>query len=191
MASGYFSGRFDPIHFGHRDAVGFALDWGLKKVYVDPVFVSPTKPCMAGYEHRFRLAELMFRKLAPGVAVIKQDYTMYARTGRAPTNTERLNEMATSCQEELFWITTNDALSESEIELKDMLKYAKVLTMERAGRVSTISENKEVVVIDKTVGGSSSQIRESLALGESVSYGLPPDIIGHIHKNRLYVDHDV
>jgi len=211
--TGVFGGTFDPIHYGHIDAVKAARN----ALDLDTVLLVPTKanphrsslPIVSEF-HRFAMVALAVvdheRLCASDIELVVPDLSFTAVT------LERLAH-AGAMPEEIFFITGADAFAEVATwhDYPNLLNRSHFVVVSRpnfpasyireqlpdlASRMHAVSNNHtktssntkpEIWLVDtKTRDISSSNIRHNILRGRSISGLVPPMVDAYIKRNNLY-----
>lgn len=210
-ALGILGGTFDPIHFGHLDAIDAARTaLALDEVMLVPAHDQPLRtvePRASVYE-RFALAVLAVQD-RPECRVSDMEL---ARTGRSYTeHTLRALYRAGRQPSQLFFILGSDAFAgiadwRGYPALLDLAHFVVIArpgtamedatrrTPELRARVSPATREQAdcagatriFLVHADTRDVSSTAIRERLARGESIDDMVPGAVARHIHKHHLY-----
>jgi nicotinate-nucleotide adenylyltransferase len=199
MKIGLFGGSFDPIHAGHVETVRAARQaLGLERVIYLPTAQPPHKPG---------------RKLAPALAryamvelALLAEVGLYASPfeltfGRPAYTIDSLEHFRrTYPQAELHLLIGGDSFLELEAwwRWREIVASARLIVLARPGSDLTpaalspalaelLDSGQAVVLADRTVDLSSTDLRERLGRGEQPPLSaLPPLVLDYIRKYRLY-----
>ena len=197
---GIMGGTFDPIHFGHlicaeQAREQFSLDYVVFMPTGNPVFKVGRKVSPA--EDRFNMAVIATRK-NPQFDVSRIEVEREGVTYTYDTLVELRSRLPESS--ELFFITGADAIM-SLLRWKNvdqMMKLANFVAATRPGYDYT--ELRESIAEDNTLVGnvsffevpglaiSSTDLRERIAAGKSITYMTPVTVANYIRTHRLYID---
>lgn len=200
MRIGILGGCFNPVHNGHihiaREAIRL-VDLDRVLFIVSPI--PPHKPAggLAEFTHRFEMARLALegdRKLTPSDIEAEREGMSYTVTtlrslwGRWPGS-------------ELFFIIGADTLPELPIwrDPKEVLRLAQFVVMYRSGFDLAAIDALADLTDEETLAGirnhsfeiepvdvSSTEIRERVKKGESISNLVPEPVAGYIREHGLY-----
>jgi nicotinate-nucleotide adenylyltransferase len=211
---GILGGTLDPIHCGHLEAATAARDaLQLSDVQVLPSRVPPHRAVqpVASAFHRFAMAALAVNGIA-GLTASDAELGVSGPSYTADT-LERLRESGLD-RSQIFFITGADAFAEIATwhrypEVLDLAHFVVVSRpghamneirrrlpalssqMRAAGDVMrdgpSILRNPSILLVETTTPDvSSTDIRERLRRGESISGLVPPSVERHIHQHGLY-----
>lgn len=196
---GIFGGAFNPIHLGHISIARQAFDeLKLKKLLIIPSARSPHKDSsgLVAYEHRAKMCELAFNdEIKAGRFEICDIEQKMGGTSYTINTVRALKHMYPSDTEfylliggdMLFyfekWYRYEALLGECKVtaaarevsEYADMCEYAA-----EVGRIKVLNLN--------VVPVSSTQVRNLLADGGSISELVPAEVEKYIKDNRLYAE---
>ena len=191
MRIGIFGGSFDPIHTGHAIIAQHIISSGV----VDRLWfmVSPVNPLKADKVRqvadtdRLRMTEMVSRPME-GVETSAFEFSM----PKPSYTVDTLNALQEKFPDDEFylvigadnWTVFNKWRNSEEI----LAKYH-VLIYPRLGHEVNIPKElkKRVTLIDAPIIElSSTQIRERLALGQSVRYYVPDQVLEYIEHKQLY-----
>ena len=209
---GLLGGTFDPIHLGHIETVLAAQrTLALSPVFLVPARIPPHRqrgPSASTF-HRFAMAALAACDLED-VAVSDDELGADGPSYTAVT----LERMAQRGLEpgQIFFITGADAFAEIEswYRFPAVLDLAHFVVVSRPGisatamrerlpaladrycepgRTATLPSRPSVFLVDApTADVSSTDVRERLRTGRSISGLVPRRVETHIHRHHLYVD---
>lgn len=187
MRLAIFGGTFDPIHDAHLAAAREAADrLQLDRVLFVPAAHPPHKAGVthAPYEHRVRMAELAcaadprfeVSRLEEGtVCSYSIDTIGKVRAGMA-------------AGDELFFIIGADAFADLRTwyRWRDVAQAVQFVVVSRPGKSYEAPAGVRFERLDSVAFPvSSSEIRQSLALGERPS-AVPPRVLEYIREHALY-----
>jgi nicotinate-nucleotide adenylyltransferase len=184
MRLALFGGTFDPIHNAHltvaREAAG---QFGLEQVWFIPAAHPPHKSVQtgAGYEDRFRMAQLACRADARFVA-------SRLEAGEEKSYSIQTVEKVRAMGEEPYFIIGADAFAEiaTWYRWQDLIRLTDFIVVTRPGHDYTAPEGARVHRLDTVaLPVSSSEIRRRLAHGEAPP-DLPPAVAEYIVQKGLY-----
>jgi nicotinate-nucleotide adenylyltransferase len=209
---GLLGGTFDPIHLGHIETVLAAQRaLALSPVLLVPARIPPHRqrgPSASTF-HRFAMAALAACELED-VAVSDDELD-----AEGPSYTSlTLERMAQRGLEpgQIFFITGADAFAEIESwhRFPEVLDLAHFVVVSRPGvpsaamrerlpaladryceptRTGTVPSRPSVFLIEaSTPDVSSTDVRDRLRTGRSISGLVPRGVETHIHRHSLYVD---
>lgn len=184
MRLALFGGTFDPIHNAHltvaREAAGqFSLD----QVWFIPAAHPPHKSVQtgAGYEDRFRMAELACRP-------DPRFHASRLEEGAEKSYSINTIEKVRALGEQPYFIIGADAFAEIATwhRWQDLLRLTDFIVVTRPGHDYTAPEGARVHRLDTVaLPVSSSEIRRRLAHGETPSE-LPSEVAAYITQKGLY-----
>ena len=211
---GLLGGTLDPIHVGHVDAAASAREaLDLTRVYVLPSHVPPHRaqgPAASGY-HRFAMTALAINGVA-GLAASDVELRTPGPSYTADT-LSRFHQRSGLDAVEIFFITGADAFAEIETWYRypEVLDLAQFIVVSRpgfpservrdrlpalAGRMVTVDAgalhlarrtDPAIFLVDAaTADVSSTEIRNRLSNGESISRLVPAAVERHIVQHGLY-----
>ena len=197
MRIGILGGTFDPIHVGHLEAARVAMDCArLDRVLFVPSAIPPHRdPADASAEQRLEMTRLAIegeRKF--GVSDVE-----VRRGGRSFTSDTVRELRRAHPHDDLFLILGWDAarLFASWHKPDAVRKLARVIVISRPGtegptaadlQAAGLDTGRTVLCPGATPDISASELRESLARGESVGDCLPPAVERFIATHHLYRD---
>ncbi len=191
MRIGIFGGSFDPIHIGHAIIAQHIISCGS----VDRLWfmVSPVNPLKAGKERqvadtdRLRMVEMVSRPIegietsAFEFSMPKPSYTidtLNALQAKFPDDEFYLVIGADNWQLFAKWRNSEEILAKYHVLIYPRLGYEVTIPDELKARVQLV----DAPIIEL----SSTQIRERLALGQSVRYYVPDKVLEYIERKHLY-----
>lgn len=187
---GLLGGTYDPVHNGHISiAESFIGSDFLKELWI---LLTPDPPHKqhrpaAGFDERYRMLEAAFRNM-PGVTVSDIEY----RLPKPSYTVQTLSYLTEKYPYEQFYLCMGgDSLAgfTTWYKWREILRYCKLLVAERPNgheEVDTIIEHKADFVPHEPVEISSTEIRERIAEGKSVSEYIPEEVEQIIKENKLY-----
>lgn len=199
MKVGLFGGSFDPIHAGHVETVRAARQaLGLERVIYLPTAQPPHKPGR-------QLAPALTRYAMVELALLAEE-GLYASPfeltfGRPAYTIDSLEHFRRVYPEaELHLLIGGDSFLELEAwwRWREIAASARLVVLARPGselRPETLSpaladlldSGQAVVLAERTVDISSTELRDRLGRGEKPPLSaLPPLVLDYISKYRLY-----
>jgi nicotinate-nucleotide adenylyltransferase len=209
---GLLGGTFDPIHLGHIETVLAAQRaLGLSPVLLVPARIPPHRqqgPAASTF-HRFAMAAIAASELED-VAVSEDELG-----AEGPSYTSlTLERMAQRGLEpgQIFFITGADAFAEIESwhRFPEVLDLAHFVVVSRPGvpsaamperlpalagryreatRTGAVPSRPAVFLVEApTPDVSSTEVRDRLRTGRSITGLVPRGVETHIHRHHLYVD---
>lgn len=190
MKIGIFGGTFNPVHKGHVNlAKNFRTELGLDKLLVIPTAVPPHKEAesISSGEDRMEMCRLAFGDVAEVSDVEIQ------RGGRSYT-VETLTELKKIYKDDEFYFLVG---SDMLLSFKRWYRWEDILSMcilcatDRDAEKTCLDADEElfgkIIFCDfpKTVV-SSSEVREKISKGESVSELVPQEVEKYIREKGLY-----
>ncbi|MBQ4067323.1 MAG: nicotinate-nucleotide adenylyltransferase [Clostridia bacterium] len=196
MRIGLYGGTFSPPHNGHiRAARLFLREARLDKLYIMPAGIPPHKKADAwgDGDSRLEMAALAFGEFSE-----ISDYEI-RKSGRSYT-VETLRYLKEKHPEdELFMLVGEDMFLSLDTwkAPEEIMKLCKIVTMRREATPQCVMEAAAedyrrrygacVKVLEaEPLRASSTDIREKIAKGESVSEFLPSNVAEYICVNGLY-----
>jgi nicotinate-nucleotide adenylyltransferase len=207
---GILGGTLDPIHCGHLAAAAAARDaFALSQVFVVPSHVPPHRPVqpVASPFHRFAMAALAISG-QPGLAVSDDELLANGPSYTADT-LDRWHARGYA-PSQIFFITGADAFAEIATwrRYPAVLDLANFVVVSRPGhRIDALAgklpalasrirsataprgEERHTVILLLQAGTpdvSSTDVRERVRRGESITGLVPPSVEAHIHRHHLY-----
>jgi nicotinate-nucleotide adenylyltransferase len=216
MRVGVLGGMFDPIHFGHLAAAEAAQKaLALQSIILVPSSIPPhrAQPARAGAEHRLAMAELAAAG-RPGWSVSRIEidregpsYTFdtlveLRKRGAAMIGSAR-EKNAPAVESQFFFITGADAFAEIATwsRYPAVLDLANFVVVSRPGiTLDSLREKvpwaferpsssltRVILVEAHTPDVSSTEIRQRVRAGQSLSGLVPDAVAAYISAHRLYV----
>lgn len=209
---GILGGTLDPIHCGHLAAAAAARDaFDLSRVLVLPSRIPPHRPVqpVASAFHRFAMASLAVTGM-PRLEASDDELRSDGPSYTADTLDRRHAAGATASQ--IFFITGADAFAEIEswYRFPEVLDLAHFVVVSRPGVASAAMRERLPALADRyceptrsgampsrpsvflvdapTPDVSSTDVRDRLRTGRSISGLVPRGVETHIHRHHLYVD---
>jgi nicotinate-nucleotide adenylyltransferase len=198
MKVGVLGGTFDPIHLGHVAAAEAAQQsLALESIILIPSSIPPhrAQPAGAAAEHRFAMAQLAAAG-RPGWTVSRIEID---RQGPSYTYDTLVALRTLSATSQFFFITGADAFAEIATwsRYPAVLDLAIFVVVSRPGitldslreRVpSAFSETARVILVEAhTPAVSSTEIRQRIRAGQSLSGLVPDAVAAYITAQRLYL----
>lgn len=198
MRIGIFGGSFNPIHNGHLHAVqAFSKRFKLDAVLLVPAAVSFYKETdRTAFEHRYKMCRLATDSLSESIIV--SDLERSSPEGMCTYDLIRAvaGQYADS---DIFLFIGNDIYHRLPIwqEVDEILASCVICVLKRnVDEDETLSgqttselksrDGKVIFVEDPMLSVSSTQIRERVAAGRSISDLVPKAVENYIGKNELY-----
>lgn len=188
---GFYGGSFDPVHLGHLIIAQDALEQaGLDRVYFVPAAYSPLKnnPPEATPEQRLAMLRLALEG-RESMEVIDDEIR---RQGTSYT-VETIEAFRQRWpQAELYWLIGADQVEQLPRwhRIDDLLEQLRFICVSRpAHRLdipSGIPEDRLLMLKERLIPISSTEVRRHLAEGKPVDFFLPPQVTKYIHDNSLY-----
>ena len=193
---GIMGGTFDPIHLGHlatAEAVRESLN--LQKIIFIPAANPPhkTEKKIASSKHRLNMVELA-TKSNPFFEVSAMEIERQGLSYSLLT----INELREKIEAEFFFITGADAVNElaTWYRAKELLARCNFVVATRGGSslnfkpleefFGAIAREKIHEIPTPALEISSTEIREKIALGKSIRYLVPDEIVEYIAREGLY-----
>ncbi|HJX70294.1 MAG: nicotinate (nicotinamide) nucleotide adenylyltransferase [Bacteroidetes bacterium RBG_13_42_15] len=192
MRTGLFGGTFDPIHMGHLVIAETVLsEYPLDRVCFLPAFQPPHKNSglISAPELRLEMARLAIRN---NVRFSVIDYEI--RKGGVSYTIDTVlhlkkNEMKNN---ELFLLIGSDSLLDIHTwkNPEYLVDEIKILVFDRPGfNINTVSRtlwDKVTRVNTPLISISSTEIRNRVHQGKSITYWVPEKVESYINKHGLY-----
>ena len=196
---GLLGGTFDPIHYGHLDIAAKARDgFALHRMVLLPAKTPPHKPSTEHEEpeHRLEMARLAVKDKAT-----MEVWDIELRRSGTSYTVDTLMEisLATSDEYDLFYVCGSDTFLDllSWQDIGRVLQLCTMLVVYRPGSGSEPVQRMKAhleevysaqIFLTQSSGPdiSSTEIRERLALGLSVSHLIPRSVEDYIRINGLY-----
>ena len=198
MKIGIFGGSFDPVHFGHEALAEDACNQaGLTEVVMVPARVQPFKQDRktASGEDRFRMLALVAEKndrITVSRYELENDGVSYTYlTMRAMQERNPDAELYFICGADSFlkldtWRNAEELLHNYSYIIGDRPGYREDEVTECMERLAREYGTKAIRITNKQLNISSTEIRERLAAGESVSDLIPAQVERYIKEHELY-----
>lgn len=173
--TGVLGGRFDPPHVGHRALAEAAIArFGIDDLHVAVIVDAAHKASEAPAADRLAMAELTFDDLGATVALEHHRYTVDALTGAA-------------YDDPIFLIGADELVDfPTWKEPERVLELARLGVATRPGYTpATTSPRIEIFELEPHAV-SSSQIRERVRRGESLTGLVRPEVARYIGLHGLY-----
>ena len=192
MAIGLMGGTFDPIHVAHLAIAERALEaLDLDRVIFIPAALPPHKSAEAvsSFEHRLEMVRLA---IAGDDRLEVSD--LEARRPLPSYTIETIRELRREFgdEETMYFIMGADSLTQF-LTWKDpdaLLSACEFVVVPRPGVAIDDAEDRvreRAIVLDvPTMDVSSSDIRERVRRGESISHLVPPEVSTYIVEKKLY-----
>ena len=190
MKTGLFGGTFNPVHNGHVNLVkNFKEELKLDRVLVIPTAVPPHKEaeCLVSSEDRLEMCRLAFEDIAE-VSDVE-----IVRGGRSYTveTLEELKKIYTD--DEFYFLVGSDMLLSFKrwYRWEDILSMCTLCATDRDSEKTCLEADDElfgkIIFCDfpKTVI-SSSEVREKIFSGKSISESVPHEVEKYIREKGLY-----
>lgn len=182
-----FGGTFDPIHIAHLRIANEALKhFSLNRVLFVPAANPPHKPneIVSSFEDRFRMVEIA---VAPYPSFVVSRIESTGTPNYTVDTVERFRKDL-SPQDQLFFLIGADAFGEIQTwhRWEDLLKLIQFIVVSRPGENFIEPPGASVHRLEGLdLHISSSEIRQRLAAGESVTE-VPAEVREYIVQRGLY-----
>ena len=190
-AIGLFGGTFDPVHNGHLSIARSFLESPLiSELWI---LLTPVPPHKHGnghvkYETRYKMLSTAFEGLS-GIRILTIENEL-PKPSYTYNTIRHLKELHPD--KEFMFCMGEDSLTQFHTwkYYHEILEEAKLLVAERPGSDHSVVDKKildhTIFVEHEPLEISSSQIKEFLKKGESLSDLLPQQVINIIEKEHLY-----
>ena len=194
-----FGGSFNPPHMGHLELAGkFIRELKLDKLLLIPVFTPPHKTGrdMASPEHRLNMCRLL-EKYNPKISASDIEIK---RCGSSYT-VDTLRALKKLYPDSILHLIIGADMFmslQSWRNPEEICSIAKICTVSRNSDDVMMLKNhsrflkrfgcEAVILSEKVMTVSSTQVRQSLKSGESVENLVPPEVYDYIAENGLYID---
>lgn len=188
---GIFGGSFNPIHIGHAIIANYIMQHSdLDSLWL---MVSPQNPLkqssdMASDYHRLRMTELVSRRIE-GVTTSAFEFNM----PRPSYTIDTLNALNEKFPDDEFYLVIgadNWSLFDKWKSGEEIINKYHIIIYPRPGFEISIPEaysDRVTVVNAPLIELSSTQIRNLLALRQSISFYVPENVEKYILENKLYL----
>ncbi len=188
---GIFGGSFNPIHIGHAIIANYIMQHSdLDSLWL---MVSPQNPLkqssdMASDYHRLRMTELVSRRIE-GVTTSAFEFNM----PRPSYTIDTLNALNDKFPDDEFYLVIgadNWSLFDKWKSGEEIINKYHIIIYPRPGFEISIPEaysDRVTVVNAPLIELSSTQIRNLLALQQSISFYVPENVEKYILENKLYL----
>ncbi len=188
---GIFGGSFNPIHIGHAIIANYIMQHSdLDSLWL---MVSPQNPLkqssdMASDYHRLRMSELVSRRIE-GVTTSAFEFNM----PRPSYTIDTLNALNDKFPDDEFYLVIgadNWSLFDKWKSGEEIINKYHIIIYPRPGFEISIPEaysDRVTVVNAPLIELSSTQIRNLLALQQSISFYVPENVEKYILENKLYL----
>ena len=211
MKIGILGGTFDPVHFGHlRTAEEIGEFFELEKVYLIPSNKPPHKKgrVISSFQDRLYMIKCAIED-SDRLDVLDIEGRRSGYSYTIDTLRELTSDNYFGKQVQIYFIIGSDAFMEIETwkEYKELFKYANFVIVKRSGynnidrlirKINLFESQKHKDMIRLSTGKSiymvkvtymdisSTQIRELVKKGKSISFLLPEKVKEYILKKGLY-----
>jgi nicotinate-nucleotide adenylyltransferase len=190
MKIGILGGSFDPPHFGHLSLSQQLLKANIvDEVWLSPCFSHAFDKKMSWVENRVAMAKLLTNnKIKMSEIEAKRERTSYTIE-----TLEALSQLHP--QHVFFWIMGSDQVplfTKYKNWQKILGKY-NLIVFPRENMINTEIKNikNHIIFLDpkefKIINASSTEIREKVKMGKSISGLVPQSIAQYISEQRLYL----
>lgn len=186
MKIGIYGGSFNPVHNGHLKVAEWILSKaGLDKIIWVPLYKPYHKEIsdLLEPEHRYNMLKLALgNKKKYEISRVEIEDRIISYTLDTLLKLKKQNP-----GDELYEIIGGDSAETFHTwkDYKEILKNAKVLVYSRRGHMVKLTENMELIEAPY-LDISSTQIREKVENGESISGLVPKSVEEYIYSNKLY-----
>ena len=197
---GILGGTFDPIHYGHLVMGDYArAEWPLDEVWYMPTGIPAYK------EELHSVTPAVHRAAMTRLAIQGNPFLRYSdmeikRAGNTYTSDTMLQLHRENPDTEFFYIVGSDSLDYMEEwhEPQIIFANAHILVVGRSTQTAEEISRKKAALLAQFGGQidilegdliriSSTDIREKVARGESITGLVPPAVEEYIRENRLYL----
>ncbi len=211
MKIGILGGTFDPVHFGHlRTAEEIGEFFELEKVYLIPSNKPPHKKgrVISSFQDRLYMIKCAIED-SDRLDVLDIEGRRSGYSYTIDTLRELTSDNYFGKEVQIYFIIGSDAFMEIETwkEYKELFKYANFVIVKRSGynnidrlirKINLFESQKHKDMIRLSTGKSiymvkvtymdisSTQIRELVKKGKSISFLLPEKVKEYILKKGLY-----
>ncbi len=211
MKIGILGGTFDPVHFGHlRTAEEIGEFFELEKVYLIPSNKPPHKKgrVISSFQDRLYMIKCAIED-SDRLDVLDIEGRRSGYSYTIDTLRELTSDNYFGKEVQIYFIIGSDAFMEIETwkEYKELFKYANFVIVKRSGynnidrlirkinlfesqkhkHMIRLSTGKSIYMVKVThMDISSTQIRELVKKGKSISFLLPEKVKEYILKKGLY-----
>jgi nicotinate-nucleotide adenylyltransferase len=189
MQVAVFGGSFDPPHVGHvLLATYLGIVAPFDRVLVVPVFGHAFEKELSPFEHRLRMCQLAFERLA------FVEVTPIEATLRRPNYTVHTLEAIQRAHPDwqLRLAMGADVLAESAqwYQFEAVIALAPPFVFARHGYPADDSSTYFIPAVSSTELRAQLRRRDEPGVREALTEVMPQAVIEYIEENRLYTDHD-
>lgn len=194
-----FGGSFNPPHMGHLELAGkFIRELKLDELLLIPVFTPPHKTGrdMASPEHRLNMCRLL-EKYNPKISASDIEI----KRGGSSYTVDTLRALKKLYPDSILHLIIGADMFmslQSWRNPEEICSLAKICTVSRnSDDVMMLKSHSRflkrfgceaVILSEKVMTVSSTQVRQSLKSGESVENLVLPEVYDYIAENGLYID---
>ena len=197
MRVGMFGGSFNPVHCGHVQLVeSFIIELSLDRVFVVPAFVSPFKLEGGAVipEHRLEMCRLAFADI-PQVTVSDIEIL---RQGASYTYQTLITLSEKCCAEKIYLLLGADSFLTVQDWKKpeSIFEHAVICGIPRETENAAVLEKhasileglgaQSLILRTEVMTVSSTQIRNLIKKGQSISGLVPRSVEQYIQSHQLY-----
>ena len=204
MSKAIFFGSFNPPHQGHYTCIKSLIEsdkmdeLGIDQIRVIPCWQNPNKPKCVGYEHRWKMCRDLFSDFLQGDNIVIDDSEELVKPKYTYDLLEWIREHDTIIGNDFWWIITTETLQEiidnkwyrSAELLYDnnfIILYKESEGLDKVNEI--IEQNKLCAVpirLNEEINYHSTELRDKVRRGESISKETNTDIQTYIIRNKLY-----
>ncbi|MFA5060384.1 MAG: nicotinate-nucleotide adenylyltransferase [Candidatus Omnitrophota bacterium] len=185
---GVLGGTFNPVHIGHLMIAQWAKEkMRLDKVIFVPANLPPHKDVkeVVSSKDRYKMVQLA---VGGNSSFSVSDFEI-KRQGKSYTiDTMRYFDRCYPKNTKLFFIVGGDMTSQLKNwrYIKDILKIASFIVVNRPGRHRKNTEIKHSPVVMPAIDISSSYLRQRIAQKKTTKYFIPDKVRQYIDQHKLY-----
>lgn len=189
-----YGGSFDPPHLGHVITITAVLNSGLiDEIWLVPTGRHPDKVHHASCDHRKEMVSIMLATMFGSRVPVYLDTTQIDMPWVLSSSAGLIRTMERRHPSDRFFLVVGSDLIKDIPKWQDagfLMKHVRFLAVRRLGDNGNKSVPAYVKLLDTDRGAltniSSSLVRDMVKRKESLEGVVPPAVISHILRNKLY-----